>query len=287
MADQNALRQFIQTNLYGNLLGRDPLQTNDASGLDYWTNEAAKQGWTNDQLTDAFAQSAGTTLQQNTESQRKALAPTLWSAMQAQSSNADLAPSMGDAPMYSAYESQPFNFEADPGYEFRRQQGEKAIQARQLASGNFFSGGAMKELADYGQNLASQEYQNAFSRYLSQDDNSFRNHQANFSGDYNRWKDLNSTAYSRSIAEDERDYSRWVDAYGRDRDADATNWDRLTYLDKTGLSAAGGTVSAGNSTSGNISSLNSAAGTASANGKIGSSNAWSNALQNLIYQSRK
>jgi hypothetical protein len=283
MADQNALRQFIQSNLYGNLLGRDPLQTNDAAGLDYWTNEAAKQGWTNEQLTNAFAESAGTTLQQSTEAKRKTLAPTLWSAMQAQSSNADLAPSMGDAPAYAAYQSQPFNFEADPGYEFRKAQGERALQARQLASGDFFSGGAMKELADYNSGLASQEYGNAFSRYMSQDASNFRNHQANYGNEFNNWKTLNDTAYNRTMAEDDRDYSRWVDNYNRGVAADNTNWGRLAYLDQAGLSATGTGANAGTASANNISNLTANAGTAAANGSIGQSNAYTNMMRNIAY----
>jgi hypothetical protein len=66
----------------------------------------------------------------------------------------------------------PFSFTGsdvanDPGYQFRLQQGEQAIQRSQAASGALGSGGTAKALAGYGQDMASQEYQNAFNRALT------------------------------------------------------------------------------------------------------------------------
>lgn len=51
-------------------------------------------------------------------------------------------------------------FEASPGYQFRLQQGQDAISGSAAAQGNYFSGNTMKALNDYGQNMASQEYNN-------------------------------------------------------------------------------------------------------------------------------
>lgn len=66
-----------------------------------------------------------------------------------------------------------FKFDAnqmakDPGYQFRMQQGIDAIKAGGAAAGNLGSGNMGVALMDYGQNLASNEYQNAFSRYLTE-----------------------------------------------------------------------------------------------------------------------
>lgn len=69
-----------------------------------------------------------------------------------------------------AYDPGKFNFEADPGYQFRLREGMKAIEGSAAARGGLLSGGAVKAGADYASGLASQEYQNAFNRYLSQED---------------------------------------------------------------------------------------------------------------------
>jgi len=55
----------------------------------------------------------------------------------------------------------------DPSYDFREQQGEKALGNTYGAAGNFLSGTALKGISDYGQNAASQEYANANQRYMA------------------------------------------------------------------------------------------------------------------------
>jgi len=56
------------------------------------------------------------------------------------------------------------NWQTDPGYQFRLQQGLKAIQGSAAARGLNQSGATLKALTEYGQNLASQEYQNIYNR---------------------------------------------------------------------------------------------------------------------------
>jgi hypothetical protein len=57
------------------------------------------------------------------------------------------------------------DFEADPGYGFRFSEGQKALERNAAARGGFMSGAALKAAARYGQEMGSQEYQNAFNRY--------------------------------------------------------------------------------------------------------------------------
>jgi len=57
-------------------------------------------------------------------------------------------------------------FEADPGYNFRMAEGMKALERSAAARGLLQSGGTLKGIQQYGQNIASDEYQNAFNRYL-------------------------------------------------------------------------------------------------------------------------
>lgn len=53
----------------------------------------------------------------------------------------------------------------DPGYAFRLKEGQKALERQAAARGGLISGGALKAATRYGQDMGSQEYQNAFNRY--------------------------------------------------------------------------------------------------------------------------
>lgn len=67
--------------------------------------------------------------------------------------------------------AQPFGmdqFEADPGYAFRMSEGMKAIERSAAARGGLISGATYKGINRFGQDAASQEYQNAFNRYQTE-----------------------------------------------------------------------------------------------------------------------
>lgn len=57
------------------------------------------------------------------------------------------------------------DFEADPGYGFRMSEGMKALDRSAASRGGLLSGATLKGAQRYGQDMASQEYQNAFNRY--------------------------------------------------------------------------------------------------------------------------
>jgi len=57
------------------------------------------------------------------------------------------------------------DFQQDPGYAFRLSEGLKAMNATAAARGGLMSGGALKAGQQYGQDMGSQEYQNAYQRY--------------------------------------------------------------------------------------------------------------------------
>jgi hypothetical protein len=70
----------------------------------------------------------------------------------------------------------------DPGYQFRLDQGQKALENSAAARGGLLSGGTGKALQDYGQQYASNEYGNVYNRALGQyqqNYNIFQNDQAN------------------------------------------------------------------------------------------------------------
>lgn len=57
------------------------------------------------------------------------------------------------------------DFQADPGYQFRLQQGADMIKNQASALGGVNSGATLKSLSDYAQGQASSEYQNAYNRW--------------------------------------------------------------------------------------------------------------------------
>jgi hypothetical protein len=60
------------------------------------------------------------------------------------------------------------NFTADPGYAFRLSEGQKALERQSAARGGLMSGGALKAATRFGQEMGSQEFQNAFNRYYAE-----------------------------------------------------------------------------------------------------------------------
>lgn len=60
------------------------------------------------------------------------------------------------------------NWQQDPGYQFRLSEGLKALDRSAAARGGLISGAALKAAGNYGQQAASQEYQNAFDRYYNE-----------------------------------------------------------------------------------------------------------------------
>ena len=75
------------------------------------------------------------------------------------------------APGYGKYATAEFGmdqFKADPGYAFRMSEGMKALERSAAARGGLMSGATLKGITRYGQDAASQEYQNAFNRFQAE-----------------------------------------------------------------------------------------------------------------------
>jgi hypothetical protein len=60
------------------------------------------------------------------------------------------------------------DMEQDPGYQFRLTEGQRAIDRSTAARGGTQSGAALKAATRYGQDMGSQEYGNAFNRFMTQ-----------------------------------------------------------------------------------------------------------------------
>lgn len=65
------------------------------------------------------------------------------------------------------------DFQADPGYGFRLQQGEQGINRAATASGSRYSGATLKALSRFNSGLASQEYGAAEQRFTANQGNTF------------------------------------------------------------------------------------------------------------------
>jgi hypothetical protein len=57
------------------------------------------------------------------------------------------------------------DFAQDPGYQFRLDEGTRALERGAAARGGVLSGGALRGVTRYGQDYASGEYQNAYNRF--------------------------------------------------------------------------------------------------------------------------
>ncbi len=57
-----------------------------------------------------------------------------------------------------------YNFMTDPGYQFRFQEGQRALERGASARGGLLSGGFARKMTRYGQDIASAEYGNVYNR---------------------------------------------------------------------------------------------------------------------------
>ena len=78
----------------------------------------------------------------------------------------------------------------DPGYQFRLQQGEQALQRSAAAQGNLLTGNTARDVNAYGQDYASSEYGNVYQRALGQ-----------YQQNYNIFNQNQAKAYDRLSAQ--------------------------------------------------------------------------------------
>jgi hypothetical protein len=75
-------------------------------------------------------------------------------------------PELVAASKYTPFTMQ--QFQADPGYAFRLQEGLKALDRTAAARGGLLSGATLRGATRYGQEMGSQEFTNAFNRYQAE-----------------------------------------------------------------------------------------------------------------------
>jgi hypothetical protein len=131
------------------------------------------------QATETAAAASRDTTQASIEAQERMFnrqvalqEPFRETGLAAQNRLADLLGISGrtDAPGYG-YGLQPFTmaqYQADPGYGFRLKRGLDAMERTAAARGGLLSGNQMRGAMEFGQDLASQEYGNAFNRFQTE-----------------------------------------------------------------------------------------------------------------------
>lgn len=84
---------------------------------------------------------------------------------------ADLYGTSGNAGAagYGSYAEMPTmaQLQMDPGYQFRFEQGMRGVNASAAARGGLQSGAALKAATEFGQGMGTQEYQNAYNRFMA------------------------------------------------------------------------------------------------------------------------
>ena len=183
---------------------------------------------------------------------------------------------------------------ADPGYQFRLDQGRKALEASAAGRGILRTGGTFKGLMDYGQGAASQEYGNVFNRALQ----TYGTNRGNAADIYNtnyglykdtygqnlglarqRWQDDASAAQAAAAASnaaahaaEARALQEYNERKGNFMGNQETQFSRLMTMAQLGNP---------NAYAGNMAGILGAQGNANAAGITGASNAWTNAMGNI------
>lgn len=87
----------------------------------------------------------------------------------------------------------------DPSYQFRLAEGNKAIEGSAAAKGLLRTGGTLKDLAGYGQDLASQEYSNMFGRALQGWGANYQGGKDAFAPAYGSWENMQNQALQKYL----------------------------------------------------------------------------------------
>lgn len=172
-------------------------------------------------------------------------------------------------------------FEADPGYQFRLEQGEKAINRGASARGNALSGATMQALGSFNSGLASQEYGNFDARRNRDATQSFGMDSGIAGSMYGarmgRQDTLLQGRTGNAAAAYDAGMTNVGNAYGRRVDYGNS----LARMAGIGQSANQSMIGAGQSMASNIGNLYGNIGQAQAQGYQGTANAFSGTLNGL------
>ena len=148
-----------------------------------------------------------------------------------------------------------FDFEADPGYKFRLEQGLKALEGSAAARGGLFSSNTGESIQDFAQGLASQEYADAYTRArdaYTEDRTDYNANRTFARGNYE-----NDRNYGRDIYDLDRNfaYNSFIGDYDRRRNAATDDYNRLAGLSGSGQLSAGNMASQQMTQGGNLANI--------------------------------
>jgi hypothetical protein len=123
--------------------------------------------------------------------QQKNLAPWLQAGTQAVNTLSGMVEG-GGFPAWNEQFQAPTNVteQNDPGYQFRLNEGMKALQNSAAARGNLLSGGTAKAITQYGQDYASNEYSNVYNRAYNEYATRYNQFEQNQANQFNRLSTL-------------------------------------------------------------------------------------------------
>lgn len=92
-----------------------------------------------------------------------------------------------------------------PGYQFRLNQGQQGIERSAAARGLLRTGGTLKDIGEYNQNFASNEYSNEFNRALQTFATNYQGLKDEYAPLYGEWQMLSNAELQRVLAGYNRD----------------------------------------------------------------------------------
>lgn len=115
------------------------------------------------------------------------------------------------APVFGAPTLQ--DAEKEPGYQFRLQSGQDALEHSAAAKGLLRTGGTLKDIIGYGQNFASQEYGNVYNRALQSFDRLYQGQHDQYAPMLSQWQTNAQAQLAKALAQYGR-YTSWNAPHG-------------------------------------------------------------------------
>jgi len=141
-----------------------------------------------------------------------------------------------------------FDLEADPGYQFARDEAIKSTNREMTAGGKYGSGNRLAEIADRVTGVASQYAQDAYGRQMGTSRENYGRGLSEYGLDYGRSADM----YGRDVSREASQYGRGLTGYGLDRERQQDIYgqqqnylNRLSSVAGLGQTAVSGSAAAG------------------------------------------
>jgi len=104
----------------------------------------------------------------------------------------------------------------DPGYQFRLRSGREALERGAAARGTLRTGGTLRDIMDYGQNFAAQEYGNIYNRALQDYNTKYQLAKDQFAPQFADWQSKREAEQQRANQE----FARQWDLYALQNNLD-------------------------------------------------------------------